>query len=233
MLAAEKHKATFLAPIGIGLALFIAELAGSSSILLLVSSLMSDQASTGPVAPSTRLVLLALTSSWASSTAPIGFIGLVPRLELSSLLSFTDWSRFLNTRRAIQAKTTPAIHQSLQSLNRPYPVSFFVNGTDCCTPVFTMKSCVELDLPFAYRCRKGHDGVAENGDDYEEHRTSHLNLQHGGAEPMHHSNSQGGQQNEHPDDIARAGQAVGHSQVDGAFSRSSDAEKGHMPSARY
>jgi aquaporin related protein len=31
MLAAEKHKATFLAPIGIGLALFIAELAGKSA----------------------------------------------------------------------------------------------------------------------------------------------------------------------------------------------------------
>jgi aquaporin related protein len=29
MLAAEKHKATFIAPIGIGLALFIAELAGT------------------------------------------------------------------------------------------------------------------------------------------------------------------------------------------------------------
>jgi len=28
LLAAEKHRATFLAPIGIGLALFIAELAG-------------------------------------------------------------------------------------------------------------------------------------------------------------------------------------------------------------
>lgn len=28
MLAAEKHKATFIAPIGIGLALFIAELTG-------------------------------------------------------------------------------------------------------------------------------------------------------------------------------------------------------------
>jgi aquaporin related protein len=28
MLAAEKHKATFLAPVGIGLALFVAELAG-------------------------------------------------------------------------------------------------------------------------------------------------------------------------------------------------------------
>jgi aquaporin related protein len=32
MLAAEKHRATFLAPIGIGLALFIAELAGISSL---------------------------------------------------------------------------------------------------------------------------------------------------------------------------------------------------------
>jgi glycerol uptake facilitator-like aquaporin len=32
MLAAEKHKATFLAPIGIGLALFIAELAGKSCL---------------------------------------------------------------------------------------------------------------------------------------------------------------------------------------------------------
>lgn len=30
MLAAEKHKATFIAPIGIGLALFIAELGGES-----------------------------------------------------------------------------------------------------------------------------------------------------------------------------------------------------------
>jgi aquaporin related protein len=28
MLAAEKHKATFIAPVGIGLALFIAELSG-------------------------------------------------------------------------------------------------------------------------------------------------------------------------------------------------------------
>jgi aquaporin related protein len=29
MLAAEKHRGTFLAPVGIGLALFIAELAGA------------------------------------------------------------------------------------------------------------------------------------------------------------------------------------------------------------
>ena len=33
MLAAEKHKATFVAPIGIGLALFIAELAGLYQLL--------------------------------------------------------------------------------------------------------------------------------------------------------------------------------------------------------
>lgn len=33
MLAAEKHKATFLAPVGIGLALFIAELAGKYTSL--------------------------------------------------------------------------------------------------------------------------------------------------------------------------------------------------------
>jgi aquaporin related protein len=34
MLAAEKHRATFLAPVGIGLALFIAELAGQIRLVL-------------------------------------------------------------------------------------------------------------------------------------------------------------------------------------------------------
>lgn len=33
MLAAEKHKATFIAPVGIGLSLFIAQLAGQSPTL--------------------------------------------------------------------------------------------------------------------------------------------------------------------------------------------------------
>ena len=32
MLAAEKHKATFIAPVGIGLALFVAELTGKHSM---------------------------------------------------------------------------------------------------------------------------------------------------------------------------------------------------------
>jgi aquaporin rerated protein, other eukaryote len=40
MLAAEKHKATFLAPIGIGLALFIAELAGTSPVTLTLRFLL-------------------------------------------------------------------------------------------------------------------------------------------------------------------------------------------------
>lgn len=33
MLAAEKHKSTFLAPVGIGISLFIAELTGVASTL--------------------------------------------------------------------------------------------------------------------------------------------------------------------------------------------------------
>jgi aquaporin related protein len=37
MLAAEKHRATFLAPIGTGLALFIAELAGQMLLSLVVA----------------------------------------------------------------------------------------------------------------------------------------------------------------------------------------------------
>lgn len=41
MLAAEKHRATFLAPIGIGLALFIAELAGKSTPDLLRGPLLT------------------------------------------------------------------------------------------------------------------------------------------------------------------------------------------------
>jgi aquaporin rerated protein, other eukaryote len=36
MLAAEKHAGTFIAPVGIGLSLFIAELTGKSPILELV-----------------------------------------------------------------------------------------------------------------------------------------------------------------------------------------------------
>jgi len=52
MLAAEKHKGTFLAPIGIGLALFIAELSGEaiSTIEKEISNLHAYQEYTIPVA---------------------------------------------------------------------------------------------------------------------------------------------------------------------------------------
>jgi hypothetical protein len=51
MLAAEKHKGTFLAPIGIGLALFIAELSGEPllSIEKEISDLHAYQEYTIPV----------------------------------------------------------------------------------------------------------------------------------------------------------------------------------------
>ena len=38
MLAAEKHTGTFIAPVGIGLSLFIGELVGTSSVLRLIFS---------------------------------------------------------------------------------------------------------------------------------------------------------------------------------------------------
>ena len=64
MLAAEKHRGNFIAPIGIGLSLFMAELTGWST---LISSLFEDrkesssllvahQESSGPAVPSTRPV---------------------------------------------------------------------------------------------------------------------------------------------------------------------------------
>jgi aquaporin related protein len=42
MLAAEKHKATFLAPVGIGLALFIAELAGKLAFTFMTESTLTS-----------------------------------------------------------------------------------------------------------------------------------------------------------------------------------------------
>ena len=66
MLAAEKHTGTFIAPVGIGLSLFIGELVGTSSVLIFIFSCAvmhchlpeisanhSPQGSSGPAAPST------------------------------------------------------------------------------------------------------------------------------------------------------------------------------------
>jgi hypothetical protein len=99
MLAAEKHRATFIAPIGIGLALFVAHLAGarftggsySSSIprqkvhkfgLHLLMQLFTQPAWT-------QLAHLVPPSSTATSHATTGFTGLARFSVLSSPSSLT------------------------------------------------------------------------------------------------------------------------------------------------
>lgn len=57
MLAVVKHKSTYLAPVGIGLAFFVAEMIGKSSISGICSSLLMlfSQVTTLPADPSTPL----------------------------------------------------------------------------------------------------------------------------------------------------------------------------------
>ena len=82
MLAAEKSKATFIAPVGIGLALFVAELTGKRQAPKLkvwfghAKGIQSWQGSTTLVARSTRLDHLALVLSTETSKDIIGSTGL-------------------------------------------------------------------------------------------------------------------------------------------------------------
>ena len=57
MLAAEKHEATFLAPVGIGLSAFIAELIGKVAVKQVKCDSKGLQASSGQAAPSIHLDL--------------------------------------------------------------------------------------------------------------------------------------------------------------------------------
>lgn len=72
MLAAEKHKGTFIAPIGIGLALFIAELGGMSAPPVFKAYLSSFQVSTTRVAALTQPAPSAPASSSPSSKTITG-----------------------------------------------------------------------------------------------------------------------------------------------------------------
>lgn len=72
MLAAEKHKATFIAPVGIGLSLFIAELTGTMSFFGPNNAANFFEVSTILEAPSTLLALLGRLSSSILSTTIIG-----------------------------------------------------------------------------------------------------------------------------------------------------------------
>ena len=82
MLAAEKHKATFLAPLGIGLALFIAELAGEnhtgSKFLMICRYTDIMQASGSPEVHSTRLAPSGPTLFSEPSMLTTGSTGLGP-----------------------------------------------------------------------------------------------------------------------------------------------------------
>lgn len=81
MLAKEKHRSTHLAPIGIGVALFIAEMVG---ILFTGGQVISTYSCgylsilTNLTGVSTQLVASGPASLPASSTRLIGFTGLVP-----------------------------------------------------------------------------------------------------------------------------------------------------------
>lgn len=76
MLAAEKHKSTFLAPIGIGFALFIAELAGKRSKTRPVSLLTHVQVCFTREGLSTLPARLVRLLSWPTFTATTGSTGL-------------------------------------------------------------------------------------------------------------------------------------------------------------
>lgn len=87
MLAAEKHRATFLAPIGIGLALFVAEMVG---VLYTGGKYDADRHAKRRTnslleqAPSTLLARSPHVSSHTSFLAGIGCIGWVQVLVLCS-----------------------------------------------------------------------------------------------------------------------------------------------------
>lgn len=93
MLAAEKSKDTFMAPIGIGLALFVAEIAGTSSCILHSLATVKNvpdcmQVCTILVALSTLLAASAVPSPLGTSLAITGSIGSarssVPSLQLAT-----------------------------------------------------------------------------------------------------------------------------------------------------
>lgn len=110
MLAAEKHKSTFLAPIGIGLALFIAEMSGKHGqtalreVLAWAHSFL--QVSTSLAAASTPPAPLDLTSSSTTSTVTTGSTGSAPASALSSQSSCTGLSKPSNTKQPTPVKTS-------------------------------------------------------------------------------------------------------------------------------
>lgn len=93
MLAAEKSKATYLAPIGIGLSLFVAELTGMPSFPFTRESTKDgEQVCSSPADPLTQLDRSVPVSLTGTSPTTTGSTGSGPSSALSWLLVITDSS---------------------------------------------------------------------------------------------------------------------------------------------
>jgi hypothetical protein len=97
MLAAEKHRSTFIAPIGIGLALFIAELAGRRRLIDEYYTSWLPQVSISPEDLWILLGLLVLMWCWLTSMSTTGSTGSDLFSVQSSPPSSTAWSRGSST----------------------------------------------------------------------------------------------------------------------------------------
>jgi hypothetical protein len=112
MLAAEKSKDTFIAPIGIGLALFVAMMGGMSPYLSLTHAIVhlelqadQHQVSSTPAARSTPPAVSDPPSHLPCSPATTGYTGSGPALEPSWLPASTASLSSSTTSRSILDKT--------------------------------------------------------------------------------------------------------------------------------
>lgn len=122
MLAGEKHSATYIAPVGIGLALFVAELAGKPVIEDLIGRAVADYlgipytgASLNPARSfGPQVVLMSFDSShWIYWAGPV--IGAVVAAGLYKTLQALEYQSANPDQDAASAPTEGAIH--LQSDN--------------------------------------------------------------------------------------------------------------------
>jgi Major intrinsic protein len=102
MLAAEKHKSTFLAPIGIGLSLFIAELGGLLTCFPPeCQTILNFNVQVSTIQEDLLTLLAALALVWRAVVSPasIGFIGWARVSARSSQQAFSGSSKLASTKQ--------------------------------------------------------------------------------------------------------------------------------------